>query len=66
MCDYVCDYVLFDRVRSLFFVFFQRYESIICDFCILFEINNGIICLQIKPIFKTNQSDLPNKSIRFV
>ena len=51
MCDYMCDYVLFDRVRSPFFTFFQRYKSIICDFCVLLEFNRGIILLQNKPIY---------------
>ena len=66
MCDYMCDYVLFDWIRSLFFAFFQRYKSIICDLCILLEIYSGIICLQNKPICRINQADLPSKSIRFV
>ncbi len=66
MCDYMCDYVLFDRARSSFFTFFKDVKSIICNFCVLLEFHNGIIYLQNKPIYQTNQADFPSKSIRFV
>ncbi len=58
MCDYMCDYVLFYIVQSLFFDIIESISPYILRFTYNIE-------SKYQSLIFTNQADLQTKSIRF-